>query len=153
MSTHLAKLRRLLLALVVLGALGLIAELLLLEHYEDSWQWAPLVLLTATLASAVAVGLRPVAASLAIFRVVMLLCVAAGGVGVFLHYRGNAEFELERTPSLRGVPLLWESLRGATPALAPGAMAQLGLLGLLFAWRHPAGRREHTITLDHLEES
>jgi hypothetical protein len=31
-----------------------------------------------------------------------------------------------------------ETLRGAIPALAPGAMAQLGLLGLLVSYRHPA---------------
>ncbi len=30
-----------------------------------------------------------------------------------------------------GLVLLWRSLRGATPALAPGALAQLGLLGLI----------------------
>ena len=38
-------LRGLLLAIVVLGALGLIAELLLLEHYEEWTQWLPLVAL------------------------------------------------------------------------------------------------------------
>ena len=34
--------------------------------------------------------------------------------------------------------LVWKALRGATPALAPGALAQLGLLGLLYTYRHPA---------------
>ena len=32
-------------------------------------------------------------------------------------------------PALHGLDLFWSALRGATPALAPGAMAQLGLIG------------------------
>jgi hypothetical protein len=88
----------------------------------------------------------------------MLLCVAAGLVGVFLHYRGNVEFELEREPLLRGLALFREAVRGATPALAPGAMAQLGLLGLVYSYRHPALRRDAparptTSTTDHPERT
>jgi hypothetical protein len=71
----------------------------------------------------------------------MGLYVAAGVLGVYLHLRGNFEFERERDPSLGGSALLWEAMRGATPALAPGALAQLGLVGLAFAFRHPALRR------------
>jgi len=70
---------------------------------------------------------------------------------VLLHYRGNVEFERERDPSLSGLALVWEALRGATPSLAPGAMAQLGLLGLAITWRHPAARRR-TSTLTHEEQ-
>lgn len=134
-------LRRLLLGLVVLGALGLEAELLLLEHYESVWQFTPLVLLGAAIVGAVLVWRRPSPATVRFFQAVMALCVAAGAIGVFLHYDGNVEFELEREPLLRGLALFWEAARGATPALAPGAMAQLGLLGLVYTYRHPALRR------------
>jgi hypothetical protein len=64
--------------------------------------------------------------------------VVAGLVGLVLHFRGNLEFEREDDPSLRGLRLIWKALRGATPTLAPGALAQLGLLGLVWAHRHPA---------------
>ena len=131
--------RQLILALIVLGAVGLFAELLLLEHFDSRWQWAPLVALAGTVLTAILVALRPTPGSLRAFRFVMTLCVAFGVVGVFLHLKGNLEFELEGAPDLRGWPLYWASIRGATPALAPGALAQLGLLGLLFAYRHPAG--------------
>ena len=137
-----ARLRGLLLALVGVAALGLLAELVLLEHYESAWQYTPLILLGLALVAAAVVARRPSLASVRFFQAVMLLCVAAGLVGVFLHYDGNVEFELERDPLLRGVALLWEAARGATPALAPGAMAQLGLLGLVYTYRHPALRRE-----------
>jgi hypothetical protein len=44
------------------------------------------------------------------------------------------------SPDVTGWPLFWEAIRGATPALAPGAMVQLGLIGLAFTIRHPALR-------------
>ena len=138
-------LRPLLLALVAIGAAGLEAELLLLEHYESAWQFTPLVLLAVALVGAALVWRRPSSATVRFFQAVMLLCVVAGVVGVFLHYRGNVEFELERESSLRGAKLFWESIRGATPALAPGAMAQLGLLGLVYSYRHPALRRHSPV--------
>lgn len=128
------------LALVAFGAAGLVADLLLLEHWESPWQWTPLVLLAATLVVATRAALRSTGRVLRALRALMALCVLAGLVGVLLHYKGNVEFELEREGALRGWALFAESMRGATPALAPAAMAQLGLLGLAATWRHPALR-------------
>ena len=59
-------------------------------------------------------------------------------IGVILHYRGNAEFELEMTPALGGLALMKAAILGATPLLAPGTMSLLGIIGLLYTWRHPA---------------
>jgi hypothetical protein len=82
-------------------------------------------------------GLRPTRATVRLFQLGTALAVAAGLVGLSLHYRGNAEFELESDATVKGVALVWAALRGATPALAPGAKVQLGLLGLILAHRHP----------------
>jgi hypothetical protein len=71
----------------------------------------------------------------------MGLCLLAGVAGVILHGKGNLEWALERDASLHGWALVWKILRGATPLLAPGAMAQLGLLGLLYTYHHPALER------------
>ncbi len=131
-------LRRILLAIYFIGLAGLGAELFLLEHYDDVWQWVPLVALAAGLVLGAAVALRPGRAVVLAFRALMAVFVAAGGVGAYLHLRGNVEFELESDPALGGAALLWASLQGATPALAPGALAQLGLVGLALVYRHPA---------------
>ena len=64
-----------------------------------------------------------------------------GLLGLYLHLRGNAEFERELHPAAAGWTLWWDALRGATPALAPGALAQLGLVGLAYAW--PTLHRSH----------
>jgi hypothetical protein len=129
--------RKMLLALVLIGIVGLIAELLLLGHTDSATQWIPLVSLGAGLATTLAVRFAPGRATLRAFQFVMLVFVIAGGVGVYLHFAGNIEWIHERTPELGGWPLVWKALRGATPALAPGALAQLGLLGLVYAWRYP----------------
>ena len=131
-----------LLALVLFGSAGLLAELLLLEHYDEAYQLIPLVLLAAGLVSGLAVGLRPSRRTIRLFQAVMAAFVVAAVLGLWLHVRGNAAFEREIDASAGGVALLWIALRGATPSLAPGALAQLGLLGLILTYRHPALRRE-----------
>ena len=130
--------RKLILALLIAGMAGLLAELYLLEHYELLWQWAPLVCLGLGLVLAIAVAVRPSPATLRPFQALMALYVVVGLVGIGLHLRGNLEFEKERHPAASGARLVWDSLSGAFPSLAPGALIQLGLLGLIHAWRHPA---------------
>jgi hypothetical protein len=131
-------LRRLLLALVFLGIVGLLLELVLLEHTESATQWIPLGVLGGGLIAAIALALRPSHGTVRAFQTLMALFVAAGLLGLVLHYRSNVEFELEIDATAAGWELVWRSLRGATPSLAPGAMAQLGLLGLILTYRHPA---------------
>lgn len=135
-------LRKFLLALIFLGMGGLSAELLLIEHTESFTQWIPLGCLGAGLATTLAVALRPARATLKVFRIVMVAFAAAGAVGVYYHYAGNVEFALERSSELRGFGLIWEALTGATPALAPGALAQIGLLGLVYAYGHPQSEKQ-----------
>ncbi|MFL5545204.1 MAG: hypothetical protein ACJ792_10875 [Gemmatimonadaceae bacterium] len=139
-----SSLRQLVLALVGLGVAGLWVELLLLRHAESVSQLIPHVALGIGVLATAAVFFRPTRGALRFFQVVMLVFLIAGALGIYLHYRGNVEFAVERDPSLAGVRLVWKSLRGATPALAPGALAQLGLLGLIFTYRHPVlSDREH----------
>jgi hypothetical protein len=73
-----------------------------------------------------------------VLQALMLLFVVVGGLGLLLHFKGNIDFELEMQPDASGWPLIWAALKGATPTLAPGAMAQLGLIGLAYTYRHPA---------------
>jgi hypothetical protein len=131
-------LRSIVLGLFFLGAVGTGAELLLLEHTEWFWQVAPLVALGGGIVTASWAAARPARGSLRAFQSLMGLCILLGGIGLYLHYRGNVEFELEMYPSLRGLELVWKALTGATPALAPGLMAQVGLLGLAYTYHHPA---------------
>ena len=131
-------LRRIVLAILTLGILGTGFELVLLEHTEDNWQWVPLLLLAAAFPTAIWLLLSPGPVIVRGFQVLMGLFVLSGFVGQWLHFSGNMEFELEMYPSREGLELVWEALGGAYPALAPGTMTLLGLLGLVACLRHPA---------------
>lgn len=130
--------RAALLALVALGGVGLTVELALLEHFDSWTQWLPLALLPLAPFGALVAWRHPGRGTLRAFRGLMLALCVAGAAGIGLHFAGNRAFELEMDAEQSGWMLLWHALRGATPALAPGAMIQLGLLGLVAVWRHPA---------------
>ena len=136
-ETAATSIRKLLLLLFMLGVLGTGSELVLLDHMEDFWQWVPLILLCCSLLGLGALAILRRPASLYIFRAITGLFVIGGMLGLYLHYRGNAEFELEMYPDMAGFELVREALTGATPALAPGAMILLGLMGLTYTFRHP----------------
>ena len=134
-------LRRLLAGTLLLGMVGTSAELLLIGHFESAAQYAPLVLLAAGLASFVWHLAAPSSATVLLVRVVMVAFVGLGVVGIGLHINGNRAFELEMYPERSGWSLVAETVTGATPVLAPGAMTLLGLIGLAQTHHHPLTRR------------
>ena len=137
-------LRGFLFAVLLLGVLGTLAELYLLGHYEERWQLVPMVLLSLSAPVIALCWVRPSTATLRAMQGLMLLFVIAGALGVYRHYTGNAEFELEMYPSRAGFELFWESLRGATPTLAPASLSWLGLVGLAASAR----ARDDGVALD-----
>ena len=137
-------LRRGIMLIFVLGSVGLGAELLLLGHFEEWRQLVPLVLLGCGLVLSAARLIFRGAILLRLFRLTMLTFVAGGLLGCWFHLSANLEFELELYPTLAGLELLSGALAGALPALAPGALIQLGLAGLLYIYRHPDLSRRPT---------
>lgn len=126
--------RRGLVLILVLAMVGIFAELLLIEHFEDAWQFVPLALLVLGLAGVGWHARAPSRASLRTLRSLMTTFMIAGLIGFYLHFRGNVEFELEETPNATRWVLFKKAMMGATPALAPGVMIQIGLIGLLYAF-------------------
>jgi hypothetical protein len=120
-------------AIFLFGSLGTGAELLLMEHTEGVWQNVPLVLVAIGCSGLAVMAIKPGRAQLRAFQLVMALFVASGLAGLWLHYRGNVEFELELRPGSSGLDLFRESMMGATPALAPGTMILLGAVGLAYS--------------------
>lgn len=113
------------------GMLGLVLELLLLAHTEDLLQWIPLILLGLGLAGLVLAGARPTPARLRAVQVAMATLLVAGVAGVVLHFLGNRAFQLEIDPTLHGWALAWKVIRAhSPPALAPGALVLVGLVGI-----------------------
>jgi len=137
-SPTLAAIRRIILGLVALGTIGMTAELLLVGHYGDANQLVPLVPAAAGLITILAVSLAPRVATLRAFQFVMLLYAGAGVIGITLHYKANVAHLHETDPSLDGIALMKKVVTSsAPPALAPGLMVQLALLGLSYTYKHP----------------
>jgi hypothetical protein len=137
-SSTLATIRRLLLGVLMLGLVGTAIELVLIGHDADAWQVIPLVVLAiAILAGLVMVATRFGSATATwLFRAAMVLLMLSGPMGSVLHYRANMEFKREMDPSLSGFALFSSVVQAQSPpALAPGNMALLGLLGLACAFR------------------
>jgi len=137
--TTLARLRGWLMAVLAFGLAGTFIELLLLAHYEEVWQLSPLVLIGAAAIAAAWHQTRPGAATVRALRLVMMLFIVAGIGGIALHVRGAAQFQLEIDPSMPRWNLFKKSLQAQSPpALAPGVMIQLSLVGFAAVYRHPA---------------
>ena len=127
--------RRVILAVLLLGMSGLLAELALIAHYEDVTQWIPIALLAVGLLVLVADLLLARSWTQLLIQLTMVLVVAAGVLGVYFHFQGSREFQLEMDPQMRGTALIWHVLRAKSPpTLAPGSMIQLGVLGLGYAY-------------------
>ena len=121
--------RRWLFWVLVFGLVGTGAELLLLGHYEEPWQVAPIVLIALAIAALARHRSRRDSWSLRTFQVLMVLFLAAGLLGVALHFDGAAEFQREIDPAIGAWNLVKKVMRAkAPPVLAPGVMLQLRLL-------------------------
>ena len=131
--------RRILLTILFLGIAGISLELWLMAHTEDVYQLIPLILAVAGVVAMLVVALKPSVGTVRLFQAVMALFLLSGIVGMWLHFQVNIEFQLEMDPALSGMALYQKAiLAKSPPALAPGAMMQLGLIGLAYTFKHPA---------------
>jgi hypothetical protein len=129
--------RSLILVILAIGVLGMLGELLLIRHYRHDSQWIAVALTLLTGACAMVLAFNPNARMLRAVQLALLLVVLGSAFGVLEHLKVNYEVAAATDPALNAVSLVWEAFKGRSPALAPGALAQLGLLGLLFTFRHP----------------
>ncbi len=128
-------LRRWIAVVLVLGMLGTIVELILLEHYEQPLQLVPVILILAGGGALLWHSRSQDQASRMTLIAVMAVFVVSGFAGFVAHFLGSAEFQLELNPDMGTGELLAKILRAkAPPLLAPGMMIQMGLLGLAYVW-------------------
>ena len=121
--------KKVIIAALLFMLLGTALELYLLDHYEDALQLIPLLCIGISILIMFLLFFQRTAFLIRLFKFVMGLTALSGFYGAFLHLQANYEFEQEMTPTASGWELFWESLSGALPALAPGSMIVLALLG------------------------
>lgn len=123
------------LAVLMLGMGGLLIELSLLAHYADFKQQIPLLLLAAGLAAFIADLALSHPWSRRVVQLTMALFIVAGLLGMYFHYEGSRQFQVEMDPTMSGTKLIWHVLQAKSPpTLSPGTMVQMGILGLGYAY-------------------
>ena len=127
------------LIVLALGLLGTTTDLLLIEHYEDTLQLIPIGLAAFAMAVVLWNAIGSTLVSVRMLQAAMVLLLGAGAVGMTLHYRGAAAFQWEMDATQSSWDVFKKVIRAkAPPLMAPGAMVQLGLIGLVYTYRHPA---------------
>lgn len=138
-----AVLRRGILGVAILGTAAMTVELLLIGHYASSNQTIPLAVAALALVALVWVALAPSLVAIRLLQLAMLVTAGTGITGIALHFQSNVATLRHDEPALAGADLIWRVVTTpAPPALAPGVMVQIGLLGLLVSYRHPALHEE-----------
>ena len=137
-----SRFRQFLLWLTIAMCIGIVVELLLIEHYKEVLQWVPLVACGLVALSAASVLIRPNRATINLLRIIMVLTALAGLVGTYVHLTGNLEFAQEINAAKASAAPALTALTGANPALAPGALGVTALVALAATYYHPAMTRE-----------
>lgn len=123
------------------GTIAVFVDLVLLSHYKDSNQLIPLTVAAAGLVSISWAAVSPRHTAVRALQFLMLCFIGTGVIGITLHSKGGMARQRELDPSLAGQTLFWKVVAApGPPVLSPGIMVQLGLLGLVYTYRHPALR-------------
>lgn len=139
--------RRLLRFVLLFSMLGVVGELVLLEHYDDFDQLIPMIAMGASVLTLAWDSFAPGRASRIFLRLAMVGLVTAAVAGLFKHYESNVEFQRELEPDLEGWGLVLETLKsGSPPALAPGVLALFGAIGWISTLGRPRGNNANKET-------
>ena len=131
------RLRSLLWGVTLATTLLIPLELVFSRHYQQPLMLIPFVMVGVALVALLAVWPWPTAQVLRLFQAVMGLLLLTSLLGEWFHLRGNLEVVRQVSPDPSGWPLIWMVLNGRNPALAPGLLALVGMLGLVFTYGHP----------------
>jgi len=129
--------RSIILAVILLGLAGTGLELVFVDHFGSTAQWVPVVLICLAFLVLGSYGLMRSAALLRVFQAVMIMFIVSGLAGIALHYQRDVEHAEKDHPGIQGVERLRTAVSQEAPLLAPGAMVELGILGLAYVFRHP----------------
>ncbi len=134
----LSRVRLLVLAAMVAALIVTEAELIYVGHTNsNNGQIIAVVLVGIGLAVSTWHVIARNTPSIVVFRVAMYLFLVFGIDGMLAHYHSAVQAALKARPALAGWTLLHAAISGKIPLLAPGMMIQIGLLGLVYTFRHP----------------
>ena len=140
-STVEQQLRSFLLGVAAFIFIGTVAELYLLEHYEETRQWIPIALSVIGFFVTTTALWKPSRNLYLALRWLMGIIALASLYGMYLHFMGNYQFTLEINPSFSAAEAIWPAIKGSYPLLAPGILFLSAILAVAATYRHPVIKR------------
>jgi len=130
--------RLLILAAIAATLIVTEAELLFVRHTgSNNGQVIAVVLVSLGLITVSCHAILRNTSSIVVLRLTMYLFLIFGIDGLFTHYHWAVQSALKSQPTLVGMPLVYATLSGKIPLLAPGMLIEIGLLGLIYTFQHP----------------
>lgn len=108
-------------------SVGLVADLILIGHFETFWQTVPLTLQILAALVVLVYHNNPIRHVEKVINSLVILLIISGLAGVGFHLHNNWEFESELHPGQSWIETLKNVMTGAVPIMAPGAMIVSGL--------------------------
>lgn len=116
------------------GSVGILSDLLLMNHYENFSQILPILLISVCLILFLATLLIKTKRISNFFKCALALLTICAFAGIYFHLRGKADFKIEIDPNLKGWNLFLACITGHSlpPVLAPASIILVALSG--YAW-------------------
>src|SRR4030095_1639941 len=132
----LARLRQFLLVISASVFIMTVTELFFLSHWSETIQLLPFALSGLGLITLALAYFRPSPTTVKILQWSMILIGLCSLIGIYEHMSNNLGFQMEIQPNATTWELIWATLEGANPVLAPGILALGAAIGWTAAYQY-----------------
>ncbi len=133
----LARIRQFLLIISTAVFIMTVTELFFLSHWSETIQLLPFVLSGLGLITLALAYFHPSPVTIRVLQWSMILIGLCSLIGIYEHMINNFRFQIEIQPNATTWELIWATLDGANPVLAPGILALGAAIGWTAAYQHP----------------
>jgi hypothetical protein len=132
----LARIRQFLLVISAGVFIMTVTELFFLSHWSETIQLLPFALSGLGLIMLALAYFRPSPTTVKILQWSMILIGLCSLIGIYEHMSNNLGFQMEIQPNATTWELIWATLEGANPVLAPGILALGAAIGWTAAYQY-----------------
>lgn len=132
----LARIRQFLLIISAGVFIMTVTELFFLSHWSETIQLLPFALSGLGLITLSLGYFRPSPTTIKVLQWSMVLIGLCSLIGIYEHIANNFGFQMEIQPNATTCELIWGTLEGANPVLAPGILTLGAAIGWTAAYQY-----------------
>ena len=132
----LARIRQFLLIISAGVFIMTVTELFFLSHWSETIQLLPFALSGLGLITLALAYFRPSPMTIRVLQWSMVLIGLCSLIGIYEHIANNFGFQMEIQPNATTWELIWGTLEGANPVLAPGILTLGAAIGWTAAYQY-----------------